>query len=314
MARIKYPKDFVRRADLFKDIKKKHDTDGGSSVLIPFLTQNSIDLATDNTNTDKAIEQDNLFGKADREGEEYTQARNNLFNPVMKNVKDELQFLKKLYVGNPKELGHWGATVDEERIVYPKHFLQRTQLLKDIKKRHDTLGATSPLNPFLVQNDIDMAADLADTIEAEKKHDKKEQAKRDAEMYSEKRDNLFDPVMENMRGIGQYLKGFFVNNPKELGHWGYTVDDSPRKPKQRTATIQANDQRTIKAIKLGSRVENTGEVELKLHKGKKSGIGAMDLPPQSSYEIVRGWGTITVVNTSPSKAGKISYLTTHLGE
>ena len=31
------------------------------------------------------------------------------------NLRNMLQFLKKFYAGNPKELGNWGAVVDENR-------------------------------------------------------------------------------------------------------------------------------------------------------------------------------------------------------
>ena len=172
MARIKYPKDFLSRTKLFKNLKEKNDADGPASPLIPFLTQHDIDLNADNSDTDEANQQNDQFETADLNGEDQTQERNILFNPVFSDLKDILQFLKKLYTGNAKELGLWGATVDEERIVYPPHFLKRTQLFRDVNKKHNSFPAgSSPLSSFLVQNEIDMAAHLAATTKAETAHE-----------------------------------------------------------------------------------------------------------------------------------------------
>ncbi len=314
MARIKYPKDFLNQTELFKIIKAKHDEDPLTSPITPFLTQTGIDMDKDDTNTDKALENDTLYDKNDKKGEDYTQERNNLFRPVAKRLRDELQFLKKLYADNPKELGSWGAQVDDERIVYPTDFLLHTQLFKDVHTKHHSFPAgSSPLALFLVQNNIDIDADLVKTTKAEAKHNKKEQAKRDAEKYSELRDKLFKPVMAHVRMIAQYLKGLYVGNPKELGDWGYTVDDSPRNPRTRTVTIAAGSTRTIIAIKLLSEVKNSGKTELLLHKGRTAGTEPMVLPVAGKFTIRRGWGTLSVVNENQRENGKISYKTTNIG-
>lgn len=314
MARIKYPKDFLNQTELFKTMKAKHDEDPANSPITPFLTQMGIDLDKDDTNTDKALENDTLYNKTYKKGEDYTQDRNNLFNPVLKNMKSELQFLKKLYVENTKELGQWGAQVDEERIVYPTDFLQLTQLFKDVHAKHHSFPAgSSPLALFLVQNEIDINADLVKTTKAEARHNKKEQAKRDAEKYSELRDKLFKPVMAHVRMIAQYLKGLYVGNPKELGNWSYTVDDSPRNPRTRTVTIVAGSTRTIIAIKLLSEVKNSGKTELLLHKGRTAGKEPVALPVAGKFTIRRGWGTLSVENENQRENGKISYKTTNIG-
>ena len=314
MARIKYPKDFLNQTELFKIIKAKHDEDPLTSPITPFLSQTGIDMDKDDTNTDKALKNDTLYDKTDKKGEDYTQDRNNLFNPVLKNMKSELQFLKKLYVENTKELGHWGAQVDEERVVYPTDFLLLTQLFKDVHAKHQSFPAgSSPLALFLVQNDIDIDADLVKTTKAETKHDKKEQAKRDAEKYSELRDKFFNPVMAHVRMIAQYLKSLYVDNPKELGDWGYTVDDSPRKPRFRTTTIAAGSTRSLRGIKLLSKVENSGAVGLLLHKGKTAGKEPVVLPVAGKFTIRRGWGILRVENENQRENGKISYKTTNIG-
>jgi len=314
MARIKYPKDFLSRTVLFKNIKAKYDEDPAGSPLTPFFLQNGIDLEKDKTRTNKAIAKDDDFGQTDRNGEDYTEDRNLLFKPVVKNMKDELQFLKKLYVGNAKELGSWGARVDEERVVFPGDFIYRASLFNAMHKKHESYPAgSSPLELFLIQNNINMAADLLKTTKAEASHELKEQAKRDAEDYREARDLLFNPVMENVRLIGGYLKSLFVNNEKELGHWGYDVDDSPRQPRFRKTTIASGSIRTLKGVKLLSELENTGTIELLLHKGKAAGKRPVVLLPAKQFTIVRGWGTLSVENKDLRESGEISYKTTNIG-
>lgn len=311
MARINYPEDFLNQTILFNNMKTKHDNDlagGAPSPITPFLTQKGIDLEDDKEDTDAAVAQNTLFDKTAKKAEDHTQDRNNLFDPVIDGLKKSIQFLKKFYAGNAKELGRWGVQVDEERIVYPPDFLRLARLFKKVKARHDNLGNDSPLTPFLTQNSIDMAADGEDTEAAKTTHADKEQAKKDAEKYSEGRDKLFDPVFANVRDIGGYLKSLYVSNPKKLGDWGYEVDDSPRDPRFRTAAIEPGGTHTLTGVKLNSQVENTGTVELLLHKGKEVGTEPVALPAEMRFTIKRGWGTLTVQNENPTEAGEIGYM------
>jgi len=310
MARLNYPEEFDRQTKLFQKMKAKHDADGAASPIIAFLAQQGIDLNADNTATNNAIAKDVLFDKKNRVAEDHTQDRNNLFNPVFDNMKKEFQFLKKFYAGNPAELGNWGATINGNAIVYPPEFEEKVKLFRDLKAKHDSFpGGSSPLEPFLIQNVIEILSEEADVNAAEVKHDDAKQAEKDAEDYREDRDNFFDPVMANVRSIAQFLKGLFVNNPKELGHWGYVVDDSPRDPKFRESTITAGIPKTITGVKLGSQVENTGTVPLLLHKGDEPGPEPFTLHPEMRFTIKRGFGTLTVENPDPAQEGKIGWLT-----
>lgn len=312
MARLNYPEEFDRQTKLFKKIKAKHDADGGGSVLNPFLTEQSIDLNADNTRTTNAIAKDKLFDEATLKAEDDTQDRNNDFDPVVSNMKEGFQYLKKFYVKNPAELGLWGATINGNAIVYPPEFEELVKLFRAMKAKHDSFGpGTSPLTAFLDQNEIEINSDEADVNAAETKHDEAKQGEKDAEDLREDRDNLFDPVMANVLLMGQFLKGLFVKNPKELGHWGYVVDDSPRDPRFRTTTVPAADSVTLTQIKLDSQVENTGTIDLLLHKGDEVGPEPVNLPPEMRFTIKRGFGTLTVENQDPSQEGEIGWLTTN---
>lgn len=314
MARFDYPEEFLKQVDLFKDVKIKHDADGPASVLNPYLAQQGINLVTDLTNANNAVAQNKLFENAAKDAEDDTQDRNDLFNPVFDNMVGGFQFLKKLYRGNPAELGHWGATVNGSAIVYPADFLKRIDLFTDYKAKHDSYpGDTSPLNPYLTVNTIEMDGDETDAAAALAKHKLAKQTEKDAEDYREERDNLFNPIMDHVRGMGQYLKGLYLKNPKHVGKWGYVVDDSPRDPKFRESTILPGVPKTIYAVKLNSQVENTGSVDLLLHKGKEVGTTPHNLPPEMRFTVKRGWGTMTVQNLDPSQEGKIGYITGNTG-
>ena len=312
MARLNYPEEFDRQTKLFKKIKARHDADGQASVLTPFLTQQGIDLNANNTATTQAIAKDKLFDEAALKAEDDTQDRNNFFSPVVDNMKKGFQYLKKFYANNPAELGLWGATINGNAIVYPPEFEELVKLFRAMKAKHDSFGqGLSPLTAFLAQNEINITSDDSDVDDAEEKHDDAKQGEKDAEDFREDRDNFFDPVMANVLLMGQFLKGLYVKNPKELGHWGYVVDDSPRDPRFRTTTVPAADSVTLTQIKLGSQVENTGTVDLLLHKGDEIGPSPFTLMPEMRFTIKRGFGTLTVENQHPSQEGEIGWLTTN---
>lgn len=306
MARIKYPTDFLSRTGLFYNMDKKHTADGASSPLIAFLAQEGIDLAVDKAATDEAVKNDNLFGSTSRKAEDHTEDRNNLFVPSFKHLKQMMQFLKSFYRGNVKELGCWGATVDSERVVYPPDFLHRSKLYKLVYKKHIAMGATSPLLPFLASNQIDFDAEKADVDKACLVHSKMEQAKRNSEDYREARDNFFNPVFSHVRAIGAFLKALYVNNSKELGHWGYTVDDSPPKPYRKKRKVRSGKPNTIKKVVTGTLFHNTGPTTLVFYKGSTVSGEGIAVNAREKASIPKGYTTITVVNQSMDEFGKCS--------
>lgn len=306
MARIVYPTDFLKRTILFYDMEKKHTADGANSPLIAFLTQEGINLANDKAATDKAVKNDNLFSSTSRKAEDHTEDRNNLFVPAFKHLKEMIQLLKSFYRGNAKELGRWGATVDRERVVYPPDFLHRSELYKLVYAKHIAMGAASPLLPFLTKNQIDFDAEKADVDNACLIHQKMEQAKRDAEQYREARDKFFNPVFTHVRSIGAFLKALYVNNSKELGHWGYTVDDSPPKPRRNPRSVPAGGQITIKNVISNTEFRNTGDTILVLYKGSTSSDEGISVNAGDKANIPKNFTTLSIVNQNSDKKGKCS--------
>ena len=77
----------------------------------------------------------------------------------------------------------------------------------------------------------------------------------------------------------------------------------------------------IWGLKLNTQAENTGTIDLLLHKGnggavtviRAAGTETHNLPPEMRFTIKRGWGILTVENQNPTKEGKIGYITTNIG-
>jgi hypothetical protein len=116
------------------------------------------------------------------------------------------------------------------RIVIPENFLELEKLVKDINEKHVAEGAASPLARF------DVAGTLADSTTARGFHDNGKKAEKQAEDFFEKRDNLMNPVTKTVRQFAQFLKQIYKDNPRELGNWGFVVDESQQDDGEKPAT------------------------------------------------------------------------------
>jgi hypothetical protein len=139
MARLIFPEAFEDQRVLLGLVRAKHNADGAASVLTAFLAEQGINLNTDFT-TGNAAEINNTNSKTfARTAESNVEQRDNKFNPVMKNTRCEVQFLKAFYKPNYHTLGDWGVTVDGvSKIVYPPKFEDRVTLVRAIKTKHDS--------------------------------------------------------------------------------------------------------------------------------------------------------------------------------
>src|SRR5436190_8351361 len=100
MARINFPNTFAKLVKLFTDFKTKFTAEAGTSVTQPFLTEQSIDPTVDEARVTAAVTANTAFEKAEKDSEEFTEQRDDLFNPVFKDHTGCVQFLKKLFRGN----------------------------------------------------------------------------------------------------------------------------------------------------------------------------------------------------------------------
>ncbi|HLG34772.1 MAG TPA: hypothetical protein VI757_07835 [Bacteroidia bacterium] len=305
MARIKFPNTFAGVVKLFRDFKKKYDAEAGASKAQPYLDEHAIDPAADALVVDDAEEANKNFDEKEKLAEEKSEKRDDLFDPRFAEHEGEVQHLKKLFRGNVTKLGQWSVQVDARgRVIYPPDFSARASGVLLFIDKHDSFPpGTSPLQPYLNENDVDIAASEVDVNSAITVHDEFKTAERDREEFRAERDGLMAPIEEHLRGIGQYFIGLFPKNPKKAGQWGYEVDDSPQADKTRDGVIKFSSIKTLQQLALGTEIINTGSIPWKLFRGKTATGVPVVMNPGGKFIIVRGYGTSTLQNEHPSQDG-----------
>lgn len=310
MARIIYPEDFLRQTVLLQSIKAKHDADGPASVLLAFLTQQGIDLVADTTARTNASTKEGVRMALKTEAEDMREKRDLFFKPVMKHLRDYFQFLKAFYKPNFAEVGYWGANITVTgRIVYPPSFLNRLQMADNFFTKYDSYDPNpTPLDPYLTQHGLTIAADVEQAGFARDSNDLFTQLSAEAEDATQDRNNLWNPVMGHIRKIGGFLIKLYNTNPRELGYYGFIVDESPRAPKQVKSKVLLLGQVTATSLVIGGTFKNIGSIPLTVYKGSTaSGEGVVVLPGEM-YGIAAGFSTITVKNLSDTETGIFSTL------
>lgn len=291
MSRLVFPETFEQQHTLLGLVRTKHTLDGVGSVLTTFLAEKEIDLNADFTAATLAATHHASQKLFMRNAENNVEQRDLKFDPVFSRTRGEVQFLKMFLKPNVHRLGEWGITVDgKARIKYPANFAARVVIVRAIKTKHDSYpAARSPLLPYLTQHGINLTADatsgtLAETFEAVQLD-----ARRDAEVETKNRNNLFNPVVQHLHDIGDYLMTLHNGSQKKLGDYGFTVDDSPRKPRLRTSTVKPSAQITTTGIVLGSTFTNTGDVLLHIYKGRTSTGTAIIVHPNEMLGMTKGF-------------------------
>lgn len=306
MSRITYPPDFAGQLKLLHAIKARHDADGAASVLIPYLAQHDIDLAADVLAAAAAAQHDNDRALLQKQSENMRQLRNLHWNPVIKRLRKYYQYIKIFYSPNFMSAGAWGASITTSgRLTYPPEFLQRTRIIQNLRAKYDTYAPNpSPLDPFLTHHGFSVAIDTSETDFAINYHNQAEQNARDSEAETQLRNNIWKPIMKNIRGVGNYLIKLFNNNPKALGFYGFTVDNSPRPPKLQTSTVLPASHRTIRSVNIGGKMVNIGTSPLYIYKGNKATGVYLEISPNTELKITKGFSVITIANPSSLEKGK----------
>ncbi len=115
------------------------------------------------------------------------------------------------------------------RVVIPRNPDEFLTLAKLVFAKHTADGATSKLNGLSDYNWTDNGAkiDEAITLQARAK-----QMEKDLEELYRLRDIQIAPVDKTVKASRDLLLGAFASNPKKLGEWGFTVNDTAKaKPK-----------------------------------------------------------------------------------
>lgn len=314
MARIVFPVQFLDEPALFTDVMAKHTADGAASPLIPFLNEQNIDLVADQNAVNTALDRHHLFLQNGKDAEKLSEERDKLFKTVFNDHRSCVQFLKKLYKTNIKRLGDWGVTVNgRNRIHYAPDFLRRHEAVINFIDKHDTYAAgTSPLQPFLDENEIDLAVNRAHADDALTNHVNYIHANDDKENFREQRDLAITPVRSHLRGIGNFLVGLYIKIPHRAGDWGYTIDASPKRSRERTVILKEGQHKTVYGVLVGSKLKNKGATQVIIYPGKvritdNAPILAstITLNPGEVTIVKRKFGILTVKNTSLTAKGAI---------
>jgi hypothetical protein len=310
MSRIIYPANFIGQRTLFGNIAFKHNNDKANSDIAPLLLQKNINLTKASTASTNAQAQEDIRLLLTKQSQNYSQLRDIQFNPIFTRLKQQVQFLKGLFKPNFKQLGNWGITIDNNgKITYPADFAAQVALFTTFKETHDAFDAgTSPLQPFLTVNKIDLVAEAALVSSAVTNHKKFAQAAKDAETATEQRDLHWLPVEKYLHEIGDYLKKLYIDNTKALGLWGYVVDTSPVAPKERTSTLKVGEKVTLSGIVLGSLVTNIGTADVHIYKGRSTTGNPIIVHAGENDGVAKGFTTITVSNPSTTATAKVKTL------
>ena len=112
------------------------------------------------------------------------------------------------------------------RIVIPRSPEQILALAKKVYAKHIADGASSQLNPLVDYNWVDNGPKVAqaDDLNAQAK----ELEKKVEKLYQD-RNALLKSVEKTVRASAKLLSGIHANSPKNLGDWGFEVNDTPQK-------------------------------------------------------------------------------------
>jgi len=307
MARLNFPNFFAGIVKLFTSVKAKYVAEAGASKLQPYLDEQGIVMADDETDVNNAVTANTAFDKAAKEAEKQTAERDKLFAPVFQSHEGQVQFMKKLFRNNVQKLGDWGVTVDARgRVVYPPDFArQQSAVLLFIAKHNSFPVGTSPLQPYLDENEIDIAANKTDADDALSAHNEFMVQDTLREQKREARDVLIEPVVQHLRGEGQYLMGMFPKTPKKAGQWGFVVDDSPQADRIRDVILKPGEVKTIHDALLKSVLTYNGPEAATIFSGKTVEGTGITLNSGGTFIIKRTFGTFTIKNESNTR--KVSF-------
>ncbi len=114
--------------------------------------------------------------------------------------------------------------INAVNIVIPKSPKEILDLADLVNKKHVDLGVDSPLNP------LTWDVQAPNIPLARKFHDQAEDLKRQAEEMYEQRDLLLGPIDDLVKQSRDLLKSVYRNEPRKIGEFGYTVNDTKFHP------------------------------------------------------------------------------------
>ena len=310
MARLIIPEDFTSQKKLVEAVHAEHTKQLSDSMIEAYIVQNNIELDSYLTKSLSAQVLDDTQILLVKQSTNFTQLRNLFFDPAISNLKSEVQFLKSMNKSNTKHLGEWGITViGENKISYPTNFDDMAKVANLFFDKHLSYTTnTSLLHAFVTKNNINVQTDKDSVVGSISNNEKSIQASKDSENATEQRNLLWLPVMDKIRGIGGFLMKLYPDNPRALGAWGFTIEDSGTKAKQVITKIKLSDKTTLKGVVIGGTLKNIGTVDVHIYKGSSTAGNPIIISPGLSLGITKGFSTVTVTNPSNSTEAKVSVL------
>ena len=310
MARIKYSKVYLDQVELFKKVAAKDLLDGSASIIRPTMVQNEITIAGDQVSVDDSVAANKIFLAQEKLAKQLTGEIKKKYDPYMKFYRGSAQFLKGFYGAGFLSLGDWGFTITVNgKMIYSKNVKDNCDSIQAMITYHLTFAVgTSPLQPFLDENNYDVAAIALDLPNVKTLFDDHLTAWNSQNAHRMTRDNLIKPVMQHLRLIGAFLKKNFISIPQNVGKWGYTVVMEPGDPKETNLDLHHSETKIIYGVINGSDLINTKTSIIKAYKGKTATGTPIVIGPGETIIVPKTWGTMTLVNQSSSIIGGITYL------
>lgn len=310
MAHINYPTDFLGQTALLKTIIARVKKDGASSPLIAWLAQKGIDLIEDKAACAKAIANNTLFLAAEKNSQDLRQQRNTLIKPITKHLRGAFQYLKIEFSPNFKAVGYWGATIfSSGKIIYPKTMQGMVDLLMAMKKKNDSYTTSpSPLLPYLTKNNISLDIDAINAAEALTIQTAFSASVKNSESLREQRDNGWAKALHDTHLIGAFLKRLYSGETKKLGMYGYVVVSSKLATKKRIIKIIFGGIKLNKRIAVGDTIENMGDADVYLYRGKTIGGNPVLLKAGTKWIVAKGFSSISIQNLSSTITAKLAFI------
>lgn len=110
------------------------------------------------------------------------------------------------------------------RVKIPTNAGVKLNLAKKIYEKHQLDGADSPLKTLKDYNWDEIGPDIVEALSA---HNEAEELRIKWEKAYEKRDNLMGDIDNVIKVSRDLLKAVNKKNPRQLGDWGFDVNNSP---------------------------------------------------------------------------------------
>ncbi|MFI5164854.1 MAG: hypothetical protein ACHQHP_06370 [Bacteroidia bacterium] len=301
--RINFPSTFSEWFKLFKKLKPKVLALATPNTIDSYMTENGVDLTADDTAVNDADTANTAAEEKEKSAEEHTLAGKLKMKQPMKDHRKCCQNLKSIYRTNPRKLGDWGVTVDNEsKIVYSTNADEHAVEIKALITKHNTYAAgTSPLQPLLDEEGIDLTQNGTDIDDAITEFDSADADSATKEAKIVERNNKINPVIEHIRGIGQAAVKMYASNPKKAGDLGFVIDSSKQPPVLRTITLEAGQEVDYGNLDVGSFVAVQGDGEIGIRPKNKPDVPLTSVSASQKFLLARGFGKSVLKNLSSTK-------------